>query len=262
MFLAGGHQTTRWIAPSMPTTELQINDLFWTLQGEGHFSGRRALFVRLPYCNYDCPWCDTEYNSFKKWSEEDFTKFIKKERARFAVITGGEPLAHKQLPKILGILKAAGFTIACETNGSIPAPEAIDFVTTSPKAYTKNKFEAYYVAPENFQRTSEWKYVVDDDFDFSILDRHQTHNFIEKNIEELSQTAKTEEVSKTPLNTQVTVGTTPLTTIESDHNKKVYYSLSPEFNNMEKNVERIINYIQKNPQWQLSLQTHKWINIP
>ena len=89
--------------------QFQINDLFWTLQGEGHFSGRRALFIRLPFCNYHCPWCDTEFNSFKKWSEQQLISFMEKESGRFAVLTGGEPLIHKDLLKILKLLKKKMF---------------------------------------------------------------------------------------------------------------------------------------------------------
>lgn len=204
----------------MSSDYLQINDLFWTLQGEGRNVGRRALFVRLPYCNYDCPWCDTEYNSYTKWSVEDFEKFVTKEKARFAVITGGEPLFHKDLSRVLRILKKYDFEIACETNGSIPAPTEIDFVTTSPKAFTKGKHAPYYIHPDLFGRTSEWKYVVDKDFDFNLLKRHEPHT------------------------------------------EGVTYSLSPEFGDMKNSVARIMEYIQDHPQWRLSLQTHKWINIP
>jgi 7-carboxy-7-deazaguanine synthase len=204
----------------MNSHDLNINDLFWTLQGEGHFSGHRALFIRLPYCNYDCPWCDTEYNSYKAWSEEDFLNFINLEKSRFAVITGGEPLVNKHLDPILKILKKNNFYIACETNGSTPAPKEIDFVTTSPKAYTKNKLEPYYINPQLLERTNEWKYVVDENFDFNILKRHEP--FI--------------------LNT--------------------FYSLSPEYSDMLSNINRIIEFIKENPKWRLSLQTHKWINIP
>lgn len=200
---------------------LQINDIFWTLQGEGRWSGRRALFIRLPYCNYECPWCDTTFDSFKPMEESEFEAFARQEPARFAVITGGEPLAHKDLPKILQILKKNNFYIACETNGSFPAPQDIDFVTISPKPYSKNKSqEKYYIHPETFRRASEFKYVVDDHFDFKILDRHQN---------------------------------------DSD---QITHSLSPEFTKMNENVKKIIAYIQQNPTWKLSLQTHKWINIP
>lgn len=199
---------------------LKINDLFWTFQGEGRFSGHRALFIRLPFCNYDCPWCDTEFDSYKSWTLDDFKDFIQSEKSRFAVITGGEPLANKQLPQILALLKKEGFFIACETNGSFPAPPEIDFVTTSPKKYTKGKWEEYYIHPSLYSQTSEWKYVVDDLFDFQILDRH-----VEK---------------KSP----------------------IVFSLSPEYTKMDQNLKRIQSYIQENPEWKISLQTHKWINIP
>lgn len=199
---------------------LHLNDLFWTLQGEGVQAGQRALFVRLPYCNYDCPWCDTEYNSYKTWTEEIFIEFIQQEPARLAVITGGEPLIHKHLPRLLEILKAHGFQISCETNGSAPAPLEIDFVTTSPKAYTKGHHTPYWVHPDLYPRTSQWKYVVDDNFDFQILERHQN---------------------------------------DPAH---MVHALSPEFSNLEKNTQRIIQYIQTHPRWRLSLQTHKWIQIP
>ena len=207
-------------APFNWMTEIQYNDLFWTLQGEGHNSGRRALFVRLPFCNYDCPWCDTEYNSYKKISEEDFLNFAKQEPARFAVITGGEPLAHKHLDKILGLLKYLKFEIACETNGSFPAPKEIDFVTCSPKSFTKKNFEPYYIHPDLYGQVSEFKYVVDEDFNFDLLKRHENDD------------------------------------------KKVIHSLSPEFNKMNESTERIMTYIKENPKWRLSLQTHKWIQIP
>ena len=200
--------------------EIQYNDLFWTLQGEGRHMGRRALFVRLPFCNYDCPWCDTEYNSYKKITEADFISFAKQETARFAVITGGEPLAHKHLGRVIKILKSLNFEIACETNGSLPAPQEIDFVTCSPKAFTKSNYEPFYIHPELYSQVSEFKYVVDDQFDFSLLERH------------------------------------------SNDPSYVVHSLSPEFNKMRENTKKILNYIQEKPRWKLSLQTHKWIDIP
>ncbi len=204
----------------METTEFHINDLFWTVQGEGSQAGRRALFVRLPYCNYDCPWCDTEYNSYRIWTKTEFQDFAKQEKTRFAVITGGEPMAHKHLLPILQILKEMGFEVACETNGSLPVPREIDFVTTSPKAYTKGKNEPYYVHPSLWEQTSEWKYVVDEPFDFAVLERHRNKS------------------------------------------GQAIHSLSPEYGKMKDQVPRILEYIKENPQWKLSLQTHKWINIP
>ena len=150
-----------------------LNDLFWTIQGEGRWSGYRALFVRLPFCNYQCPWCDTEFNHYQSWSETDFRSFCEREPGRFAVLTGGEPMAHKDLPQIIATLKELGFFLACETNGSLPIPPEIDFVTISPKPYGGSKYPGYFILPENLNRAHEFKYVVDDRFDFAILDRHQ-----------------------------------------------------------------------------------------
>lgn len=151
---------------------LQINDLFWTVQGEGRWSGHRALFVRMPFCNYDCPWCDTEYNSFKSYSELEFETFCTQEPARFAVLTGGEPTLHKDTPHIIELLKKNNFYIACETNGSAPIPKGIDFATVSPKKFTQNKFAPYYIHPDVYSAASEWKYVVDADFSFEIGRAH------------------------------------------------------------------------------------------
>ena len=204
----------------MSLDHFQINDIFWTLQGEGYHTGRRALFIRLPFCNYHCPWCDTEYNSFKNRPKDQVKTFMEQEPSRFAVITGGEPSIHKDLPKLLKLLKDKGFYVACETNGSFPVHEKIDFVTTSPKKYTNGKFEDYYIHPKVYERTKEWKYVVDNQFDFDKLKRHEPFK------------------------------------------KDTYYSLSPEFSEMKKNTQNIIEFIKANPRWQLSLQTHKWINIP
>ena len=74
---------------------LNINDAFWTFQGEGANAGKRALFVRMPFCNLACTWCDTEFNSFKRWSLNEFNDLATSEPSRFAVITGGEPMLNK-----------------------------------------------------------------------------------------------------------------------------------------------------------------------
>lgn len=217
--MAGGTRQTFPVEHFMENNSFHFNEVFWTIQGEGRWTGRRALFLRLPYCNYECPWCDTEFNSFKQWSKEEVLEFCNQEPSRFAVITGGEPLAHKHLPRLVELLKSQGFYIACETNGSLPAPEGIDFISCSPKSYTKGKLPPYFVHPDLKNRVSEWKYVVDDLFDMELLKKHK------------------------------------------DPKKGVRYSLSPEYNKMDKNLLKIIEYMKENPQWQLSLQTHKWIGI-
>jgi 7-carboxy-7-deazaguanine synthase len=198
---------------------LHINDLFWTLQGEGTNAGRRALFVRLPFCNLTCTWCDTSFNSFKRWSMKAFLEFAQGEPGRFAVITGGEPMLNKHAPIVIAELKALGFEIAVESNGTVPPCDGVDFLTVSPKRFTAEKGkEPYYVHPLAMAAAKEFKYVVDADFDWGILDRHDVR----------------------------------------DGRR---YSLSPEFGNFETSVNLIIQYLQRRPEWRLSLQTHKWIGV-
>ena len=203
----------------MGPEKMHINNVFWTFQGEGMHSGRRALFVRMPYCNLKCPWCDTEFNSHKEWMNSELMDFATQEQARFAVITGGEPMMHKHTPRVVALLKQLGFEIACETNGMFPIVDGIDFVTCSPKGYGDNPF---FVHPQVWDKVSEWKYVVEEGFDFALLDRHK-----------------------------------------GDHYKPYQrYSLSPEFGIMERSLERIFAFIKENPTWRISLQTHKFMNIP
>lgn len=191
-----------------------INDLFWTFQGEGLHAGRRALFVRMPFCNLSCSWCDTSFNTFKKVTDQELAAFATSEKAKFAVITGGEPTMNKHTPGVIALLKQFGFEIAIETNGNFAIPDGIDFVTVSPKRDAN-----YNVNIDAFTKASEFKYVVDEGFDFSLLSRHD-----------------------------VTDGRR--------------YSLSPEFGNFQKSLARIYEFIKENPRWRISLQTHKWMQIP
>lgn len=192
---------------------LKLVDVFHTFQGEGFHAGRRALFVRLPFCNLKCSWCDTEFNKYQDWHEETFKSLAREESNRFAVITGGEPMMNKQTPRIIEILKQMGYEIACETNGTFMIFTGIDFVTVSPKRDAN-----FDIHPNAWTNASEFKYVVDEKFDFELLKRHNT----------------------------------------KDGRR---YSLSPEFNDMKNQVERIQNFIIKNPDWKLNLQTHKFVGL-
>lgn len=144
---------------------LRINDMFWTFQGEGSNAGTRALFVRLPFCNLQCSWCDTSYNTFLKMSIEDFKARATEEKSRFAVITGGEPTMNADLPMVVKLLKELGFRLAIESNGMGPVPEEIDFVTISPK-----RESGYNIFQPNLARINDLKVVVDEGFVWAVLD--------------------------------------------------------------------------------------------
>ena len=120
----------------------RVNEIFYTLQGEGAHSGIPAVFVRFSGCNLRCPWCDTEFTDFTEMSAEQVVVSalelydIPNERRKMVVLTGGEPSLQVDTP-LLDALHAAGFYIGIETNGTRLLPEGIDWITCSPKQDTK-----------------------------------------------------------------------------------------------------------------------------
>ncbi len=134
----------------------QVKEIFYTLQGEGANAGRPAVFCRFAGCNLwtgreqdrataVCQFCDTDFvgtngtlgGKFKdadaladriaaQWPAGDSSH-------RFVVMTGGEPLLQVDV-ELIAALHARGFQIAVETNGTIAAPEGIDWICVSPKA--------------------------------------------------------------------------------------------------------------------------------
>ena len=110
----------------------RVNDIFSSLQGEGHNTGRAATFVRFAGCNLRCPFCDTDFSEYREMSAEDIVETIKVFPTRFVVLTGGEPSLQVD-DALVSALHDAGFTIAVETNGTRLLPESIDWVTVSPK---------------------------------------------------------------------------------------------------------------------------------
>ena len=111
---------------------MRINETFLSLQGEGYFTGTPAFFLRFSGCNLDCPFCDTQHQSFSEMSEEEIVREASTHEVRHIVITGGEP-ALQLTQSLVDKLHEAGFFIQVETNGTLPLPEGIDWVTCSPK---------------------------------------------------------------------------------------------------------------------------------
>lgn len=126
-----------------------VHEIFLTAQGEGANLGRTAVFIRFAGCNLwsgreedrataVCRFCDTE---FRGGTRHDAASLVAAAAAlwpagaehRFAVLTGGEPLLQVDAP-LLAALRAAEFTVAIETNGTLPLPGPIDWVCVSPKA--------------------------------------------------------------------------------------------------------------------------------
>jgi len=139
-----------------------VKEIFLSVQGEGAHTGRVCVFIRFSGCNLwsgrekdrakaVCKFCDTEFvgtdgvggGQFKTaallaeealsyWPIEQDDNAAEK----WVICTGGEPLLQLDMP-LIKTLKAVGFKVAVETNGTIKAPAGIDWVCVSPKADTK-----------------------------------------------------------------------------------------------------------------------------
>lgn len=115
-----------------------VSEIFYSLQGEGELTGVPSVFIRTAGCNLRCSWCDTKYASWepegRQVSLEEILEQVTLHRAQHAVLTGGEPMIAKELPKLAERLRAAGKHITIETAGTI-APDAIacDLASISPK---------------------------------------------------------------------------------------------------------------------------------
>lgn len=110
----------------------RINEIFYSLQGEGYFTGTAAVFLRFSGCNLRCGFCDTRHEEFAEMSPADIVARLREYPSRHVVVTGGEP--SLQLDQMLvDMLHDEGFFIQIETNGTRQLPEGIDWVTCSPK---------------------------------------------------------------------------------------------------------------------------------
>lgn len=111
----------------------RVNEIFYSLQGEGRHTGRAAVFVRFSGCNLRCPFCDTDFSNYQSMTADDILKAISQWRScGFVVLTGGEPSLQVD-DALVEKLHHAGFYVAIETNGTHALPPSIDWVTWSPK---------------------------------------------------------------------------------------------------------------------------------
>lgn len=112
---------------------MRVNEIFYSIQGEGAHSGEAAIFVRLSGCNLKCSFCDTEHQPYQDLTEDEICAEIAKYPASLVVITGGEPTL--QLTEtLIGKIHELSKTVAIETNGTRPVPRGVDWVTVSPKS--------------------------------------------------------------------------------------------------------------------------------
>lgn len=178
----------------------KINQIFYSLQGEGFHTGKAAVFIRFSGCNLKCSFCDTDHEEGTLMSDEEILEAIAPYPADMVILTGGEPSLWID-DAFIHLLHKAGKYICIETNGTRKLPKGIDWVTCSPK-------EGTTVCLDHIDEVK----VVYVNQDLSpYLQLPAKHHFLQ------------------PCSCR--------------------------------NTAELVDYILQHPEWQLSLQTHKLIDI-
>ena len=201
---------------------MRVNDIFYSLQGEGRNTGRAAVFVRFSGCNLRCSFCDTDFSSFREMTSDEIIKEISQYPARFVVLTGGEPTLQVTVA-FVNQLHEAGFEVAIETNGTLPIPENIDWVTVSPK---RSPLSTSPLGEGCVSRKADEIKVI---FDGKINPEDYL-SFPQEGISEVFFYLQ------------------PCDVGDPVRNKEI--------------VDACVAYIKEHPQWRLSLQTHKLVSFP
>ncbi len=199
------------------TGSLPLMEHFYTLQGEGRYTGHASYFIRLGGCDVGCVWCDVKesWDAFRHpmVNVQHIVGLVLESGATIAVVTGGEPMMHN-LDELTSMLKQAGIRTHVETSGAHPISGSWDWVCLSPK-----KFKA--PLDEMVAAANELKTVVYNKSDFAWAEQYAS------------------KVSRDCL---------------------LY--LQPEWSKAAEMNPLIIDYIKLHPKWILSLQTHKFLDIP
>ncbi|MGM0636055.1 MAG: 7-carboxy-7-deazaguanine synthase QueE [Bacteroidota bacterium] len=195
---------------------LPLMEEFYTIQGEGHHTGKAAYFVRIGGCDVGCHWCDVKESWDPEKHPPSVTEKIIENAVKYSdtvVVTGGEPLTWDMTLLTEG-LKRKNAIVHIETSGAYKLTGVWDWICLSPK---KNKLPT----EEIYEVADELKVIVYNKHDFKFAE---------------------EQASKI------------------NSNCELY--LQPEWSVREKMMPLIVDYVMKNPKWKISLQTHKYLNIP
>jgi len=193
----------------------KVNEIFYSLQGEGFNTGTASVFIRLSGCNLHCAFCDTCHEQGTMMSLPAIVERVMQyPDAPLIVLTGGEPSLWIDEVFVNGLKAMTGKRIAIETNGTRPLPSGIDWVTLSPKTGIGNSGEA----PVALTRCDELKVV------YLGQDLAQYDN------------------------------------ITADHRYLQPCWVEDE-QQCRRNMQDTVRAVMENPQWRLSLQTHRILGI-
>ena len=134
----------------MKKIKLKVNEIFYSIQGEGANVGMPAIFIRLSGCNLHCDFCDTQHGRFIEMSVEQILQKIKEYDCKNIIWTGGEPTL--QLTDEI-LIYFADYYNCIETNGTNNIPKRINYIAVSPKVDTD-------ILEENFISVEEIRLPV------------------------------------------------------------------------------------------------------
>ena len=133
----GSEETERDEEAGSDEPSLPINELFYSLQGEGKLAGVPSVFVRTSGCNLRCWFCDSYHTSWEpthaRMTLDDIVAEVESFDANHVVLTGGEPLVHGESVTLLDRLSELGYHTTVETNGTFLPDAPIDLASVSPK---------------------------------------------------------------------------------------------------------------------------------
>jgi len=210
-------------------TSLPVVECFHSLQGEGKHAGRSAYFIRLASCNVGCPWCDTKHSwnadLHPKQSLIDLsisTAKAQKEGAAFVVITGGEPL-HHDLDLLCKEIRKSTLNLE---NKSIPIhleTSGVDKLSGNPDWITLSPKRHSPPRLDTLLSCQELKIVIQNEKDI---------DFAQKIADLINKNGKTN----------------PQLFLQAGWENKEGQALA-------------IKHVKNNPDWRLSMQTHKWLGV-
>lgn len=169
---------------------VNVNEVFYSIQGEGTRAGMPCIFIRLQGCKLRCVWCDTPYaldhrEKGQALSVDDIAAYADEHQCSFIEFTGGEPLEQEAVFAMMGQLCDRGYTVAVETGGHVDVRDVDDRVVVimdvkcpDSKMSTLNKLENLSL----LQAKDEVKFVIASrgDYEFARDIIRQYH--LERNV--------------------------------------------------------------------------------
>lgn len=179
----------------METKTLPVSEIFYSIDGEGARTGAPTIFIRLFGCNLKCTYCDTKYAckkedgvfGFEDKTLDEILEAVKTyEPCRCITLTGGEPLIHPAAAELVTLLRANGYWVNIETNGSI---DLEPFIEEQEKFGPKKSTMDYFF-------TMDWKSITSGECtamlksNLDLLETTDVLKFVVGNEDDLNQMKK------------------------------------------------------------------------